>query len=153
MKLGQHFDLGEFLRSEAAARSGRSIETPPDEVVGELLRLVQSVLDPLRASIGRPIAILSGYRPPWLNQKVGGAKNSDHLYGRAADLIVAGMKNHEVCQRAKELALPVKQAILEFPPAGWVHLSIDPVGQPPKREYLTAVKSGSKTVYLPGTLA
>lgn len=149
MRLGEHFLLREFLRSETAARLGLTLN-PPAAVVAELERLVVEVLDPLRESVGQPVTILSGWRPPWLNRKVKGSKKSDHLTGRAADLIVAGMTNKAVCERVRELRLPVKQAILEFPPNGWVHLSIEAFGTSPRLQFLTAVKQGAKTVYLPG---
>lgn len=49
-------------------------------------------LEELRRAIGnRPIIINSGYRCPTHNKKVGGAKNSQHLYGKAADIRVNGM--------------------------------------------------------------
>lgn len=35
---------------------------------------------------GRPLRIVSGYRSPTWNRKVGGATRSQHLYNRAADL-------------------------------------------------------------------
>lgn len=38
------------------------------------------------------IVINSGYRNPSHNKKVGGAKNSQHLYGKAADIVVKGYK-------------------------------------------------------------
>jgi uncharacterized protein YcbK (DUF882 family) len=50
-------------------------------------RLVQ-VLEAIRALTGRPLRIVSGYRSPATNQAVGGARNSQHLQGRAADIPV-----------------------------------------------------------------
>lgn len=48
-------------------------------------RLV-ACLEVLRSSIGRPIPIKSGYRCPPHNAAVGGAADSMHMYGAAADL-------------------------------------------------------------------
>lgn len=40
----------------------------------------------VRAAVGLPLKVLSAYRTePW-NKKVGGAKNSQHIQGRALDL-------------------------------------------------------------------
>ena len=39
-----------------------------------------------------PIIINSGYRSPQLNRKIGGAANSNHLTGCAADIRVSGME-------------------------------------------------------------
>lgn len=44
-------------------------------------------LERLRTICGnRPLRIVSGLRTPEHNARVGGAKNSQHLYGRAADI-------------------------------------------------------------------
>ena len=43
-------------------------------------------LDQLRYYMGCPIYVNSGYRCPELNKAVGGAKNSNHLKGLAADI-------------------------------------------------------------------
>lgn len=45
-----------------------------------------AALERLRAAVGRPIVIVSGYRSPAYNARVGGAKRSQHLYNRAADI-------------------------------------------------------------------
>lgn len=45
------------------------------------------IFEMIRSSFGsRPIKILSAYRTPSHNKKVGGARNSQHLHGRALDL-------------------------------------------------------------------
>lgn len=54
-------------------------------------------LEQLRTAIGnRPIIINSGYRCPTHNRNVGGAKNSQHMYGKAADIRVNGMSPREL---------------------------------------------------------
>jgi uncharacterized protein YcbK (DUF882 family) len=45
--------------------------------------------------VGKPIIILSGYRCQRRNREVGGTPNSQHLYGRAADIRVEGMRGLE----------------------------------------------------------
>src|SRR5690554_4446602 len=48
-------------------------------------------LEALRARIGMPIQVNSGYRCPEHNRAVGGAPKSQHMLGTAADIAVAGM--------------------------------------------------------------
>jgi zinc D-Ala-D-Ala carboxypeptidase len=48
-------------------------------------RLAES-LERLRATVGKPIPIVSGYRCPVHNHAVGGAPDSQHMYGSAADI-------------------------------------------------------------------
>lgn len=43
-------------------------------------------LELLRAEVGRPLRIVSGYRCPVHNRAVGGAKLSKHVLGEAADI-------------------------------------------------------------------
>lgn len=54
--------------------------------------LVQAVRDYFAA----PVHITSGYRTPAWNQRVGGKKNSYHMRGMAADIIVTGKTPLEV---------------------------------------------------------
>src|SRR5690606_25195101 len=48
--------------------------------------LFRSLEELIRAIGNRPIIINSGYRCPTHNRNVGGAKNSQHMYGKAADI-------------------------------------------------------------------
>lgn len=48
-------------------------------------------LDALRASLGKPMVVVSAYRDPAHNKRVGGAKNSYHMRGMAFDI---SMANH-----------------------------------------------------------
>jgi hypothetical protein len=50
---------------------------------GRLVRM----LEELRAALGRPLVITSGYRCERHNAAVGGARRSLHLMGRAADML------------------------------------------------------------------
>ena len=52
-----------------------------------------SELDLLRRDyIGRPVKIISGYRSPDYNKKIGGAKRSQHMLAKAADIKIEGME-------------------------------------------------------------
>lgn len=65
-------------------------------------RLV-NLLQKLRTKLGLPIWIQSGYRCPERNKEVGGADNSQHLFGRAADISLTNMSKSsgEVANIAK----------------------------------------------------
>jgi hypothetical protein len=144
-RLGRSFYLSEFTVSAMAERQGKKVEVP-DDILPNLRRLVETILQPLRDELDRPIVIISGYRPPWLNKAVGGSRTSAHMDGRAADLIVPGMTPAEVIEvlRRKTNA-PFDQAIEEF--GRWVHLGIAPDGKMPRYQVLTARKVNGRTVY------
>lgn len=55
-----------------------------NELIANALKLTE-IFGELRERWNSPIIITSGYRPPSENAKVGGAKNSQHLYFRALD--------------------------------------------------------------------
>ena len=49
------------------------------------------ILDRIRDAVGQPVIINSGYRCPAHNADVGGAPDSQHLYGSAADITYDGV--------------------------------------------------------------
>ena len=85
MQLSNNFRLSEFTRSDTAKRLGIENECSSVEQVLNLAYLCHMVLQPLRDKFG-PIRITSGYRCPELNHAVGGASNSQHMRGEAADI-------------------------------------------------------------------
>ncbi len=130
MKLSPNFSLEEMLESQTARRKGIAEQfTPPPEVVTNLKALCKNILQPLRDTLGGPIKISSGYRCPRLNKAIGGAKNSQHMAGEAADIQGIGMTNKQLFNKIKQLGLPFDQMIWEFGndqnPA-WVHVSFGP---------------------------
>ena len=89
--LSEHFSLDEMTRSTVAERMGFS--NAPDPVQLERLRkLCTQVLEPLRAHLGRPVRISSGFRSQSVNKAVGGATNSQHMRGQAADIPLTSVR-------------------------------------------------------------
>ena len=61
------------------------------------------LLQCIREHFCKPITITSGYRTAAHNTAVGGAKSSQHLLGRAADIQVAGVSVEAVAAYAESL--------------------------------------------------
>ena len=120
-RLSKNFTLDEFLVSQTAERHGIDM-TPPEPVIDNLQRLVDTIMQPLRDDVGSPIFISSGYRPNELNRRIGGSRTSEHVNGNAADFRVAGMTPYETCKRIEALGLPYDQLIHEF--GRWVHVGV-----------------------------
>jgi hypothetical protein len=119
---------------------------PPSEVIENLRALCVNILQPLREAIGSPVNLNSGYRCPSLNRSIGGAKNSQHMTGHAADIIDLNNGNEKLFKKIKELNLPFDQVIDEFG-FRWVHVSYDPARN--RRQILQAVKNGrGQTIYV-----
>ncbi len=88
MLLTPHFALREFIESATAQKYGIE-NAPTPEVVGNLLRLCQHTLEPLREALELPIIVTSGYRCKALNDIISHhSKSSQHLVGRACDFYV-----------------------------------------------------------------
>lgn len=90
----KYFKFDEFFKSEVAIAVG--INNVPEEsqkqlVRGNIILLVDNVLDPIRESFKLPIIITSGYRCPALNDLIGGSESSQHLTGQAADFTVISL--------------------------------------------------------------
>ncbi len=77
-RLSEHFTLVEFASKDGA-----------DEVL--VHPALVALLEAIRAKLGRPVTINSGYRTPAHNARVGGASESRHKYGMAADIAVRGL--------------------------------------------------------------
>ena len=123
-KLSEHFSLGEFVRSSTAQRMGID-NTPDAEAIENLRNLCTKVLEPLREHLGQPVVITSGFRSKRLNEVVGGVKNSQHLRGEAADLMVEGEKQARDWIRWMMDFLEFDQLILEKKSKKvWVHVSL-----------------------------
>ena len=92
-------------------------------MVDEVLTVV---LQCIREHFGKPVTITSGYRTPAHNAAVGGAKSSQHLLGRAADIRVQGVSVEDVAAYAESL-MPDWGGVGRYPvkagrATGWVHL-------------------------------
>ncbi len=87
MKLTENFSLHEFK-----CRDGSVV---PEEHMENVRELADN-LQVLRDHIQRPIVIISGYRSPKYNRKIKGARRSQHMLAKAADIIVSGMTPEEI---------------------------------------------------------
>lgn len=88
-----HFSIREFR----CKGSGTMLKNGMDN---ELL----TKLEQLRYRLGgKAIIINSGYRSPSHNKRVGGASKSQHLYGKAVDIVVRGVKPSVVYREADKL--------------------------------------------------
>lgn len=138
MKLSQHFTLEEMIKSQTASRKGID-NTPTPEVIENLKLLCENVLEKIRINFGRPLTVNSGYRGPKLNKAIGGAKNSQHMTGQAADIEIVSIDNKALFNWIKD-NMEFDQLILEFykpgiPDSGWVHVSWNSKGN--RKQVLT----------------
>lgn len=94
MILTENFSISEYQSKDGA-------ETPLELIPN--IRENAENLQVLRDELNAPIRINSGYRSPAHNKWVGGAINSQHLTGKASDIVVYGYKPFEVYQTIERL--------------------------------------------------
>lgn len=101
MLVTPHFAVEEFAQR---ARHGFPSAPYPEEWVESRLRPLAEVLEVIRTALGgAPIRVISGYRTPAYNARIGGAPRSRHMEGDAADIKVAGWAAHKVHDAVLEL--------------------------------------------------
>lgn len=144
MILSKNFKLEEFTRSQTAIRY--DIDNEPNcHQIDNIIYLVKEILQPLREIYGS-IHINSGFRSDKLNGMIGGARNSQHCDGMAADINLPDMKSafHYIAK-----GFDFDQLIWEFgdddQPA-WIHISYNKNGN--RKEILKAVRENGKTKYI-----
>ena len=94
MKITANFKLTEFNSKDGAKM--------PDDVKTNVVKLACN-LQRLRNVLKAPITINSGYRSPSHNKAVGGAIRSQHLTGKAADIVVRGFDPIQVKETIEQL--------------------------------------------------
>lgn len=127
--------LSELLHSRSAENNGIS-NVPTEMQIMDNLSALLVVLNKVRSSYGKPIRVTSGYRCPKLNKLVGGAPNSAHLHGLAADIVLleSSTENYLSIQKlfsSFASALGYNSIVIyEYPKNGvpsWLHLELSKV--------------------------
>lgn len=145
MNLTAHFTLEELTFSSTAERLGITNAPEPLDALAirTSLTVLANGLEQVRYLLGHPLHVDSGYRCWSLNRAVGGAADSAHLKGLAADIICAAFGTPlEIVKAIEASSLVFDQCIQE---GSWVHISFDPRA---RREVLTAhFVDGQRTTY------
>lgn len=148
MNLTVHFTLEELIKSDYAIRHCLKNTPTDDDVIANLHTLARG-LERVRTKIARPIYITSAYRSPKVNSGVGGAKDSRHLIGLAADIVVAGMSSREVCFLIDNWKHEIQFRRMIFE-GTWCHIDFPDVDETPKGDVYTAHFNKDGVSYSPG---
>lgn len=121
--LSKHFKLSELSGTthKEFLKENRQEALDNFQLIEDLAFFAEQV----RAILNVPMIITSGFRCDKLNEAVGGAKHSQHLFFRAIDFKPKGMSVDEAFSRIKMSNLVYKQLIKERSgDSEWVHVSM-----------------------------
>ncbi len=140
----KNFSVKELTFSQTATRKG--INNIPNLEVTKNLEKLCETLEKIRELVGIPITISSGYRSPELNKAIGGAKDSAHTKGLAADITTKSLTPKVLALLIKTSDMKYDQLIYE---GTWVHIAIDKDGAG-RRQNLTAKFNSGRATYSEG---
>ena len=104
-----------FSRSEFADKETGDCKVNP---------LLVEALEQMRALVGRPIGINSGYRSPAHNIAVGGVGHSQHCVGDAADIEVPGLDTFRLYVLAEQISEFQNGGVGIYPGEKFIHVDV-----------------------------
>jgi zinc D-Ala-D-Ala carboxypeptidase len=135
--ISPNFTIEELTYSDTAREYG--LDNTPDAAAAEQLSLLaNNTLEKIRdICLGFPVCISSGYRGPEVNAMIGGADNSAHLFGCAADFTIPEFGSPiEVCKAIEPFMADLEIDQLIHENDSWVHVG-RAVSGAPRNECLT----------------
>jgi hypothetical protein len=100
-----------FSIKERSCRCGCGLDLTPDFLI---------LLNKIREEYGKPINLTCGARCPKHNAKVGGAKKSSHLEGRAVDIVRTEEFLTWLMTRLDRFNIAIEDPVKT---ASWVHIT------------------------------
>jgi len=124
-QLSEHLSLEEFIHSDTANSKGID-NSLPDNLLEAAKYTAVNLFEPIRALLGVPIKINSGYRCIELNTAVRGVPTSQHTKAQALDMVPKGLTIAQAFERLEKSDLVWDQLICEHDSNNnmWIHASI-----------------------------
>jgi zinc D-Ala-D-Ala carboxypeptidase len=146
-RISDHISYSEAISSAAGRKYGLP-NKPNEEQLKSMMLVACKVFEPLRKHFNEPIYILSFFRSPEVNKKVGGSRTSQHMKGEAMDIQAKDGNNAKLFNYIKD-NLDFDQLIWEFGTSenpDWVHVSYSIKN---RKNVIRAKKVLGKTFYEP----
>lgn len=153
MKISEHLDLSEIIRSDSAKRAGIS-NMPTPQHIENFKKLAENIFEKIRNNFNVPIHISSGYRSAELNKLIGGASTSQHSKGEAIDIDMDGSSNGVTNKMVFDYIknnLNFDQLIFEYGTESnpdWVHVSYSSSGTQ-RKQILRCTRVNGQPHYQP----
>jgi len=130
-KIGIFFTLSNLIYSDTAKEQninnlpGIDKDIEKSKIINNLKNVTENLIDNIYLQYPT-MYVSSGYRCKELNTEIGGADDSQHMYGEAIDIQVPGVNASEVFNWIINNLSTYDQIIWEFPEKGegsWIHIS------------------------------
>ena len=128
-QITKNFNLNEFFRSQIDYDDYHSQDDKRIIQLNQNIRSVFTKLQQFRDFKGESILILSGYRSPITNFKVGGVKNSYHMQCKAIDIIYESFKDKIQREKDFKYLQGLFNGVLHYKKMSFFHLDIRPPAQ------------------------
>ncbi|WP_240627230.1 D-Ala-D-Ala carboxypeptidase family metallohydrolase [Thermoflavimicrobium daqui] len=113
----KHFNWNEFYSKDGSKFTGGKVN---EQAVKENVRRTMWKLEAMRKKAGeRAVTVNSGFRSIKHNKKVGGASNSQHQYGIAADIKIKGYSVSKMFELGKTCGF---SGLLTYEAKGFLHV-------------------------------
>lgn len=121
-KITEHFSLEEMSATSHADLQQINFDFAKSHL--EQLKPLCELLEQVRSVLGCPLIVSSGIRCPELNERVGGAQNSQHMRCEAADVVPSRHTVEEAFGFVHNSDIAFDQLILERSKGKtWLHIS------------------------------
>lgn len=123
ISLTRHFTLQELCTTSNKALAPKNLKEAKAHLTE--MECLAYFAEQVRALIGLPMIVTSGFRCEELNKAVGGAKNSQHRFFRAIDFIPKGCRVEDCFEWLRTSPLVYKQLIIEESNGKkWIHVGM-----------------------------
>lgn len=119
--------INDLTKTSQGAKYQEANREEAQQYMHNLVQVKDNIVKPLRAKYGDQVTINSGFRGPTLNKKIGGAKFSRHMLGKAVD--IGGIDTKQVAQDYIDGKIPGMPQGMNFIPekrnSRWLHVDLD----------------------------
>jgi hypothetical protein len=127
-RLSDNFTLGQVCTGRSGIPSGTNYGLSAQQIVCNLRLLSVNILEPIKRLFPN-ITITSSWRSQADNERVGGSRKSEHLFGQAVDFQINGFNRRQHFEAIQQIEKELKaygQLILEYKgDATWIHVSFN----------------------------
>ena len=122
--LSPHFTMEELSVSASHPELVQQLYGAPERLRDNAVKLAHDVLEPVRALCDCPLIVHSGWRPPALNEAVGGSPTSQHLVAQAADVTPAEHSAEWLFLSLLHAQPPHTGQVIWYPKQNFCHLAL-----------------------------